>query len=556
MTAATVQDTPGSPLKSASTKMIAVIAVVVFIALVAVGAYLRSSGGVPDFLQNQTVSAMGEIRLDFPEAMNHDSVMEHLALPDGLSADSRWDGESLVFKPKQQWVANETYVFTLDKKALTAAGQPLGKDMEFTYKITGAPTLSAQVPVANSLGVDSQTRIALVFDRPMVALSQVQGKAYDQKMAAWPVKVTPDVPGRWRWLGTTTAEFTPDKPFPLATQYTVTVPVGIQTAHGEKTDKDFSWTFETVRPEFTGSEPGEGTDTSGPKTQIVLHFNQNIDLESVKQHVSVMRDFSSAERRGEARKTQDASAPGGLTVAPGETLTMKSIVYGTTTGADKKKVIDKTTVVLIPAAPLVLNSSYSVTLKAGIVGIEGNLGTNDQRSYTFSTVGPLRVVSHDTQDNNRIHIAFSNPMVGATIKKNLVIKPELEGWKDMELGTNDWDGNKDVYIYGPFKPSTTYKVTVLASMTDREDQKLEGGPVEFSFTTPQVAPEVFIHSNGEFGIFEKGKPPVYYLNGVNVSKFTLELGHLTLENFLRIRSEQRANSSQLPHLGREPETEA
>ena len=59
---------------------------------------------------------------------------------------------------------------------------------------------------------------------------------------------------------------------------------------------------------------------------------------------------------------------------------------------------------------------------------------------------------------------------------------------------------------------------------------------EFTFTTPALEPRVFLHPEGKtFSIFEKGKPPVYFINDVNVSMLNIEFGKLPFEKFTEIR---------------------
>jgi len=75
------------------------------------------------------------------------------------------------------------------------------------------------VPIAPSLSI--------TFSQPMIAVtSQEEAAKYV------PVKLAPEPPGKWRWIGTQTLLFEPDVRFPMATQYSVTVPTGTKSASG------------------------------------------------------------------------------------------------------------------------------------------------------------------------------------------------------------------------------------------------------------------------------------------------------------------------------------
>src|SRR4030095_14040874 len=57
--------------------------------------------------------------------------------------------------------------------------------------------------------------LSVTFSQPMVAITSQEEAA---KYA--PVELTPQVEGRWRWLGTKTLMFDTDKRFPMATKFT------------------------------------------------------------------------------------------------------------------------------------------------------------------------------------------------------------------------------------------------------------------------------------------------------------------------------------------------
>src|SRR5207248_9108421 len=97
--------------------------------------------------------------------------------------------------------------------------------------------------------------LSVTFSQPMVAVgSQEQAAEYA------PVELSPQVPGRWRWLGTKTLMFDTDKRFPMATKFTARVPAGTRSATGQVLQKDLTWTFTTPPPKV---------ETMYPQNQIV-----------------------------------------------------------------------------------------------------------------------------------------------------------------------------------------------------------------------------------------------------------------------------------------------
>ena len=269
--------------------------VLVFAAVI--GGYLATQPRGYDFSQNQKISPSSPLRLAFATEMDESSVEQYLTLPPNLEVTKEWKDNVLSLQPLQKLEMDATYVIRVDGRAMTKEGVPLGTDLEFTFIVTGAPIIAAQIPAPSSVNVPPDADITLVFDRPMVALTQVQGSAADKRLSGWPVTITPSEKGRWRWLGTTTASFVPSTPLALATKYIVNVPAGIKTISGEETQKDFTWTFETERPAALASEPKEGSGIAGPGSEISVTFTQDMDLISAKDSLVLTEKAASPTKR-------------------------------------------------------------------------------------------------------------------------------------------------------------------------------------------------------------------------------------------------------------------
>src|SRR5215475_11478364 len=96
--------------------------------------------------------------------------------------------------------------------------------------------------------------LSVTFSQPMVAVtSQEQAAEYA------PVELTPQVEGRWRWLGTKTLMFDTTKRFPMATKFTARVPAGTKAATGPVLQKDVLWTFTTPPPKVETMIPNGQT---------------------------------------------------------------------------------------------------------------------------------------------------------------------------------------------------------------------------------------------------------------------------------------------------------
>src|SRR5438067_221716 len=73
---------------------------------------------------------------------------------------------------------------------------------------------------------------SITFSQPMVAVT-----SHEATVASVPVKISPEVAGAWRWVGTKTLLFEPKPRFPMATVFAVEVPAGTLSAVGGKLEK-------------------------------------------------------------------------------------------------------------------------------------------------------------------------------------------------------------------------------------------------------------------------------------------------------------------------------
>lgn len=488
-----------------------------------------------DFALRQKVSAQSVLHFSFPEEMDKQSVEELMQARQNVQGEWSWDGATLVFDPAEQLKAGETYTFFLPSNAATSDGSKLGRDLEFVFIVAGPPEVVARIPGEGATSIDKQSRITLVFDRAMIPLSQVQGEFAkdDPAVNPWPVTIDPPVQGRWRWMSTVAREFIPAKPLTEGTLYTVKVPAGIASVAGDATAQEFSWSFETLRPEIVSTEPAASSSRSGPSTVMTLHFNREIDLASAQANVVLYKDPAVAER-------VDDEAPKGtrLALKPFKYAVIKDEFSG-------KSLTDKTAIVVSPQQPLAFSARYGLYAGPGIKGLEGSLGTASGFYLPFSTVGAMNVSTGQFYpEGNYMQIRFSNPIDAQTLKTGITISPAPINAKEFEWSNYDWTENVEITGSPELKPSTSYTVTIKG-VKDAYGQALEK-PYTFTFTTPSVTPRAFIHSEGQFGIFEAGKPPVYYLNGVNVSQFDMEFAKLSVPQFLQIRTVTRTNYNNEP----------
>ena len=301
-----------------------------------------------------------------------------------------------------------------------------------------------QIPLAPDLSV--------TFSHPMVAVTSQEEAA---KYA--PVEFSPQVEGRWRWLGTKTLMFDTTKRFPMATKFTARVPAGTKSATGQTLQKDVTWTFTTPPPKVEQFLP-QG-QTVRRDEMMYLSFDQDINPEAVLKTISV----TAAGRKIPLRlATQQEIDGSGYSYYAKQAQSKRWMVFRAITP-------DGLTENALPAA-----SKIAVTVEKGTPSAEGPITTPTARTYSFQTFGPLKFTGGfcGWRDNKNCspfegwYLEFTNSIDASKFTKEMVkVEPAVEG-------LNIFPSGNYVYIQGYKKGSTTYKVTVDGSIQDAFGQSL------------------------------------------------------------------------------------
>lgn len=302
-----------------------------------------------------------------------------------------------------------------------------------------------EVPLAPDLSV--------TFSQPMVAVT-----SQDEAAKFAPVELSPQVEGRWRWLGTKTLMFDTDKRFPMATRFTARVPAGTRSATGLSLAKDVTWTFTTPPPKVEQMHPNGGVTRRDQLMYISL--DQAINPDAVLRTISV----TAGGRKLTTRLATEAevNADGMISyyskqAQPGRWLAFRAINS------------DGSTQDALPSA-----SSIQVIIEKGTPSAEGPLTTTQAQSFGFQTYSALkfnggwcgwRENRTCTPFTNWV-LEFNNPLDAAKFTKEMVkIEPAVEGLQIYPSGNY-------IYINGYKKGRTTYTITVDSSIADTFGQQL------------------------------------------------------------------------------------
>ncbi|RIJ71274.1 hypothetical protein D1871_14730 [Nakamurella silvestris] len=291
--------------------------------------------------------------------------------------------------------------------------------------------------------------VSITFNQPMVPITTVGRLAATDV----PVTITPEVPGHWQWIGTSTLRFDADSEdfdrMPMATEYTVTVPAGTKSATGAALSKAVTVNFTTPGPVVKSLTP---TGTDLPLAPVfVATFNQQVDPAAVLAKLTVAAGGSAVSIRlaTEAEVAADKKA----TEVTGKLQTGRWVAFR-------------------PVSPLPADTAVRIDLAAGLPSAEGPLTSVNATSVKARTYAPFTLKNVQCYDGCRsgdqVTVRLSNAVDLATFRpSDVTVSPAVEGL-DVQA-----DGNQ-LYLYGALVPRATYRVTVADSVTDVFGQTLVG----------------------------------------------------------------------------------
>jgi hypothetical protein len=253
--------------------------------------------------------------------------------------------------------------------------------------------------------------VSLTFSQPMIAL----GTVAQTDEAGVPVTITPEMPGRWQWIGTRTLRFEHDQEIfdrlPMATTYSVVVPAGTASASGDVLDAEYRFGFETPSPTVQWLTPTHDSLPLEPIFYVV--FDQRIDPDAVLAVTTLTLGGQPVELR---------------------LASTNEIADDEFVSAQSARALEGTWVAFRAVDPLTPDSAIEIEIGPEIPSIEGPNTTDQVFTEQARTYAPLRVEnqscrpSDDCQPEWGFSVSFNNELDAESIDPaDLTFDPELPG---------------------------------------------------------------------------------------------------------------------------------
>jgi len=374
------------------------------------------------------------------------------------------------------------------------------------------------------------SELFVTFSEPMVPVGSQQDAASNV-----PAKLDPPVAGKWRWLGTRTLVFNAEKRFPLASEFSITIPSGTKSVTGKSLDKQVAWGFKTATPRVASFSPSGSRVSRSPL--MVAQFDQEIDRERA---LSLVRVSSSGKK---------------LTVRP---ATEQEIKADATLAAQISNIGSKRFLIFRLAEKdgseirFSNESMVEVSFGKGIVSTEGQRVSERDFNFSFTTHGALKVTASrcgwrdDCRPTSPISIDFSNELDSTSIDEGMITAdPPIEGMRVTP-------GYGGLTVSGVKKPRQKLKLKIDGRLRDKFGQTL-GNDVLLEFDISGLSSDIF-NDGGQFITIDPFmKVPRYSFHSINIESVRVRMRLVGPEDwkpyqqFLRTRfSRDRKQMKPLP----------
>jgi uncharacterized protein YfaS (alpha-2-macroglobulin family) len=254
---------------------------------------------------------------------------------------------------------------------------------------TGLAVVST-APQGEVASLAEANEIRVVFSESMVSLGRIPSEVHPAFF-----KISPAVPGTFRWSGTTVLIFTPDpkRPLSYATNYQVTIASGTTAASGRKLASAVTFSFTTPTVRLLQTRWYRRGGTVDGKLVVLLRFNQPVRPSDVAASLSASLEphewkppvFSSDEQSRliaidpQALRRLDAKVAATRAVAGGTT----PVSLRLTDDWDKKKYPPASDLVVFETDTVVLPESWvKLSLDPRLRSLAGSATPGIQQSFT------------------------------------------------------------------------------------------------------------------------------------------------------------------------------
>jgi hypothetical protein len=279
--------------------------------------------------------------------------------------------------------------------------------------------------------------INIGFSQPMVETTGVLEIERDA-----PATITPNIVGKFRWLGPRTLSFVPSGEAPMATTFHVKLAQGLQSLGGQKLAEPYEFSFHTPELRVVRYDPSWYAARLQPDDTIFVQFNLPVRREDLAAAARLLVD-----RAGQKSPVEFSLEPSSKDRS-GDALK------------------DGVGFSIVPQKPLQPGATYVLRIEGTLAPSDGELTLASAWERTFTTYGDFEVRSvrcgyGECRPHDQWVIEFSNPVAPVAINKCVSVQPPLKMSQPFGYGATV------TLSPGTRKPGTDYVITVDGKCRDK-----------------------------------------------------------------------------------------
>ncbi len=440
------------------------------------------------------------IELTFDQPMDQKSVEAAFTISPTIEGKLAWlDARTLQFVADAPLERGGMYQVAVAATARNAEGELLEAPVTFDFSAQGFLQVVEVQPAPDTTELAADARVTVIFNRPVVPLTALEAQA----ALPQPLTFTPAVKGVGEWLNTSIYVFRPAEGFLPATRYTAQVAADFEDTTGGVLAAPYEWTFTTLRPAVSVSDPYPGFAYVGPGAAISITFNQPMD------HATTEAAF--------ALTVNGATQPGAFRWAGGATSFAPE------------------TLVFTPATALPRGAFCQVAVAGSAKPARGALALENAWVMDFSVAPAPALLQTEPADRatgvdvyDDVRLTFASPMQIAGFLSHLRITPA-----PTEVYTYWSEVDRIVNLSFDKSPQTDYRIQLDTTTPDKFGAVL-GQAVDLRFTTGNLPPVAELQSPDRLNFYSTYTDTVMYSLVRNVRQLDFALYTLTPDEFMSL----------------------
>lgn len=294
------------------------------------------------------------IEVVFSETVDRGSAQRAFSIAPSVAGAFSWAGATMTYTPADRLPLETDFVVRIGPGVRDPGGNVMTAPVQLAFVTVGHPTVVASQPLPNAGDVPLDAPIVLQFSTLMDTASVEDALA-----------ISPDLRFTTAWAGERLT-LTPDEPLVEGQRYLLRLATSARDSAGTPLEVPFTLSFQSVRSGLSAAIrfPEDGLEGVSTATPIALVFDRELDPDSVE--------------------------PDAFTIEPNVSGSLTVI---TAPGAAGMREPERRVLRFVPNEALAPNTSYRVTLGAGVTGADG-ASLASPITWRFTTGSPLASLSN------------------------------------------------------------------------------------------------------------------------------------------------------------------